>query len=145
MSLELFNWRSIASLKGTYVEHSVYFDTLPSHGRRAGRGKCILLGCASPPLQAPGSSGLPMPSCGIGSCRGQGGGLRALEPLRCTAPTPPRPTQSSPLYPFEHFLGSGESGLWGGYVEISFLRDAPFWLLGTGFTTKPSHTSWIGG
>ena len=30
MSLELFNWRSIASLKGTYVEHSVYFDTLPS-------------------------------------------------------------------------------------------------------------------
>ncbi len=29
MSLELFNWRSIASLKGTYVEHSVYFDTLP--------------------------------------------------------------------------------------------------------------------
>jgi len=30
MSLELFNWRSIASLKGTYVEHSVYFETLPS-------------------------------------------------------------------------------------------------------------------
>ncbi len=30
MSLKLFNWRSIASLKGTYVEHSIYFDSLPS-------------------------------------------------------------------------------------------------------------------
>jgi hypothetical protein len=30
MSLKLVNWRSIASLKATYVEHSVYFDTLLS-------------------------------------------------------------------------------------------------------------------